>query len=256
MKINHELSLLNHPVIGQRYFFPRHEPPGNPFWVNCNGVQLACVYSKSNPEWPTVVHFHGNGEVVADYLDGFPQRLQQVEYNCFLAEFRGYGGSSGVPELGSMLCDVHPTIEAIGVPEEQLVLFGRSVGSLFAIKAAELFPNVRGLILESAVADPMERLLLRLYPEELGTTSLELAEAINKVIDIKGIMSEFSRPTLILHTRHDGLIDVNHAERLAGWCNGPTTLKVFPMGSHNDIMFVNAKEYFEQVNKFLSSLQG
>lgn len=249
-------SLLDHHLISERYFFPRAEAPEEPFWVDCaDGIRLACAYHEADPAAPTVVHFHGNGEVVADYLDGFLGLVNRMDCNCFFAEFRGYGGSTGSPQFGKMLEDVLPTIKAPGCAEEKIILFGRSVGSLFAIKAAELFPNVAGMILESAIADPIERLLLRVDPGELGTTPAGLAAAITGAIDIRAIMSNFSRPTLILHTLHDGLIDVSHAERLADWCGGPTKLKIFPDGNHNTIMFENGRQYFALVNEFLSSLR-
>lgn len=249
-------SLLDHPAISQRYFFPRQETPPVPFWVECENARLACAYHKADPKLPTIVHFHGNGEVVSDYLDGFPQLLERIGCNCFLAEFRGYGGSTGKPELGKMLADVSPTIHSIGIPEKKIILFGRSVGSLFAIKAAELFPNVAGMILESAIADPLERLLMRVNPEELHVTDEEFRHIVYQEINIKEILSNFSRPLLILHTRHDGLIDVSHAERLAKWAAGQVKLIIFPTGTHNDIMFVNSREYFSEINQFIASLDA
>jgi pimeloyl-ACP methyl ester carboxylesterase len=249
-----ETSLLNNPIISQRYFFPRTETIPQPFWVDCEDARLACSYHETDAEAHTIVHFHGNGEVVADYLNGFPELIGRMGCNCFLAEFRGYGGSTGTPQLGKMLEDVQNIIESIGKPHEKLILFGRSVGSLFAIKAAELFPNVAGLILESAIADPLERLLLRVHPEELGTTPSEFTATVTQAMNIRQSMTDFTKPTLILHTRHDGLIDPGHAEQLADWCGGPVRLEIFPQGNHNDIMFVNGTQYFALINEFLASL--
>lgn len=250
-----DISLLNHPIISQRYFFPRSAPVSQTFWVDCPEARLACYYHEIDPHAHTVVHFHGNGEVVADYLDGFPELIGRMGCNSFLAEFRGYGGSTGTPQLGRMLEDVKQTIDSIGQPASQMVLFGRSVGSLFAVKAAELFPGVAGMILESAVADPLERLLLRVDPAELGTTSEGLGEVVLAAMNTRQSLANFKRPTLILHTRHDGLIDVSHAERLAEWCGGPVQLEIFPQGTHNDIMFVNGPRYFALIDEFLNSLQ-
>jgi pimeloyl-ACP methyl ester carboxylesterase len=249
-------NILDHPIISERYFFPRRTTIPQPFWVECEGARLACAYHETDAEAHTIVHFHGNGEVVADYLDDFPDLIGRMGCNCFLAEFRGYGGSTGIPQLGRMLDDVQQTIAAIKQPQGQLILFGRSVGSLFAIKAAELFPDVAGLILESAIADPLERLLLRVHPEELGTTSTALAAAVTQAINIQQIMSHFTKPTLILHTRHDGLIDASHATRLADWSGGPVRLEIFPQGSHNDIMYVNGPRYLALVHDFIKSLRG
>lgn len=249
-------NILNHPIISERYFFPRATTISEPLWVECDGASLACAYSEVDAGANTVVHFHGNGEVVSDYLDGFPELINRMGCNCFLAEFRGYGGSTGIPQLGKMLQDVKHTIEATRQPHEKLILFGRSVGSLFAIKAAELFPQVAGLILESAICDPLERLLLRMNPEELGVTMHELAEMVKKAINIEHIMANFTKPVLIMHTRHDGLVEASHAERLAGWSGGPTRLEIFTQGSHNDIMFINGPRYFELIDEFLNSLRS
>lgn len=249
-------NILDHPIISERYFFPREAAFQHPFWVECDQARLACAYSEVSADACTLVHFHGNGEVVADYLDGFAELVNRMGCNCFLAEFRGYGGSTGVPQLGKMLEDVQHTIETIPQPREKLILFGRSVGSLFAIKAAELFPDVAGLILESAIADPLERLLLRMRPEELGVTMPELAESLTEAIDIQRVMMNFTKPVLIMHTRHDGLIEASHAERLADWCAVLTRLEIFPQGNHNDIMFVNGPRYFALINEFQTSLRS
>ena len=252
--MNHA-KILNHPIISERYFFPREATIPQPFWVECEEARLACAYHEIDPKAHTIVHFHGNGEVVADYLDGFPELIGRMNCNCFLAEFRGYGGSTGSPQLGKMFEDVRQIIEATGQSHDKVILFGRSVGSLFAIKAAELFPDIAGLILESAIADPLERLLLRLHPEELGATLSELAEAVTLAIDIQQTMAHLTKPTLIMHTRHDGLVDASHAEQLTDWCGGPVQLEIFPQGNHNDIMFVNGPRYFALINEFLNSLR-
>lgn len=250
-----ESSLLDHPIISQRYFFPRQETVPQTFWVDCPEARLACFYHEIDPAAHTIVHFHGNGEIVADYLDSFPELIGHMGCNCFLAELRGYGGSTGTPQLGRMLEDVKYIIESIGQPHSKLILFGRSVGSLFAVKAAELFPDIAGLILESAVADPLERLLLRVTPAELGTTAAGLENAVTTAMNTQQSLARFTKPTLILHTRHDGLIDASHAERLADWCGGPVQLEIFPQGNHNDIMFVNGPQYFALISEFLKSLK-
>jgi len=247
-------NLLDHVLIEQRYFFPRTDPVPQPFWIECDGAKLACAYHEVSSEAKTVIHFHGNGEIAADYLDGFPQLIGQMGCNCLLAEYRGYGNSSGRPQLGRMLHDIPEIIRGAGCPPEKIVLFGRSVGSLFAIKAAELYPEVAGLILESAIADLLERLLLRVDPAELGSTRQELERVVSEQLNIQHSLKNFSKPTLIMHTRHDGLVDVHHAERLADWCTGPVTLQIFPEGSHNDIMFVNGSHYFGLVRSFLEQL--
>jgi len=248
-------NLLDHQLISERYFFPRADAPPNPFVVDCGDAQLACSYHELSPDALTVLHFHGNGEVVADYVDFLPKLFAQMGCNLFLAEFRGYGGSTGQPQLGKMLSDVATTIDAIGQPTTQLVLFGRSVGSLFAAKAVELFPDIAGLVMESAVADPLQRLLLRVRPQELGASAEEFRAEVAAQMGIEAAMRRFNNPALILHTRNDGLIDLSHGQRLAQWCGGDARLEIFEQGNHNDIMFVNGQRYFVLVKELLDQLR-
>jgi hypothetical protein len=202
----------------------------------------------------SIVHFHGNGEVVADHLTGLVPALEQLGYNCFLAEYRGYGQSNSTQALGAMLADVEPIIKSLNLPPEKLVLFGRSVGSIYALEAVARCPSIAGLILESGIADPLERLLLRVRPEELGVTIEQLQAAVARDLNHQAKLAHYRGATLILHTRHDGLVDVTHARRLFEWAPEPKRLHIFEQGNHNSIMFTNFHEYFRQVQAFIDSL--
>lgn len=247
-------DLLNHRLISERYFFPRQGTLREPFWVDCDDARLACSYHEIDPAARTLVHFHGNGEIVDDWRGDFVSLIAQLGCNCLLAELRGYGGSTGQPQLGKMLQDVVPTIAALGKPASELIFFGRSVGSIFAIEAASRFPEAAGLVLESGIADVLERLLLRVHPQELGVTAQELAAVVDQKLNHQQKLAAFKGPLLVMHTEHDGLVDVNHGQRLYDWASGPKTLKIFPQGDHNDIMFVNAREYFGLLEKFIAEL--
>jgi pimeloyl-ACP methyl ester carboxylesterase len=247
-------DLLNHRLISERYFFPRQGSFADPFWVECGDARLACSYHETDPQAKTLVHFHGNGEIVDDWQGDFVTLIQQMGLNCFLAELRGYGQSTGLPQLGKMLDDVVPTIEALGRPASELVFFGRSVGSIFALEAAARFPAAAGLVLESGVADVLERLLMRVLPQELGCTDAELIAAVAEHLNHQQKMAGYPGPVLVMHTAHDGLVDVSHGQRLHQWAAGEKSLKIFPQGNHNDIMFVNAREYFSLIHSFISEL--
>lgn len=247
-------ELLNHRLISERYFFPRAGRFSEPFWVDCDAARLACSYHEIDPAAKTLVHFHGNGEIVDDWQGDFVSLVQQLGCNVFLAELRGYGQSSGEAQLGRMLEDVLPTIKAIGKPTSELIFFGRSVGSIFAIEAASRFPDAAGLVLESGVADVLERLLLRVEPQELGCSADELAVAVDSCLNHQLKMASYPGPLLVMHTEHDGLVDVSHGQRLFDWSGGRKKMQIFAQGNHNDIMFVNARQYFALLAEFFDSL--
>ncbi len=248
-------DLLNHPLISQRYFFPRQGGLSEPYMIEVDGAQLACSYHEVDPQARTLVHFHGNGEIVDDWLDGFVEAIAHVGLNCFLAEYRGYGRSTGEPQLGKMLEDVEATIAALQLPPEQLIIFGRSVGAIFALEAVRLFPDVAGLVIESGIADVRERLLLRVHPQELGVSLAEFDAVVDSRLNHQLKMAAYPGPVLIMHTRHDDLVSARHAEKFNDWAAGRKELKIFPRGNHNDIMFVNAQEYFSTLYRFIDSLE-
>lgn len=245
------MSILDHDLISERYFFPRHYPVPDPHWVDVDGARLAChAVRRGNPF--TVVHFHGNGEVVADYVPDFEEQILALGADCFLAEYRGYGESTGTPRLGQMLGDVPAIFEAVGRPAEEIVVFGRSVGSIYAIEFASRYPDVAGLILESGIADPLERILMRVSPNELAVSVDELREAFGARLDNVEKLRGRRKPTLVLHTRHDSLVDVSHAVRLASAPDENVRLVLFRDGDHNTIFGANRERYLEEVDQLLS----
>jgi alpha-beta hydrolase superfamily lysophospholipase len=248
-------DLLDHPLIAQRYFFPRRGTLADPFWIEAGDVRLACHFHQVDPAARTLVHFHGNGEIVDDYLGEFVERIGRMGCNCLLAEYRGYGRSQGRPELGRMLTDVEAIVRAAGEPR-RLIFFGRSVGSIFAIEAAARCPQAAGLVLESGIADVEERLLLRIDPAELGVSPQALTEAVARRLDHQRKLASFPGRVLVLHAKHDHLVEVSHGERLYEWAEGEKKLLIFPRGDHNSIMDANAREYFAAVAEFLGSLCG
>jgi len=110
------------------------------------------------------------------------------------------------------------------------------------------------LVLESGVADVLERLLLRVESGELGVTAEELEMVVAQQLNHQRKLSNYPGPVLVMHTQHDGLVDVSHGQRLYDWVPGRKKLKIFPHGNHNDIMYVNAREYFQLLAKFVDSL--
>ncbi|HIJ80422.1 MAG TPA: alpha/beta hydrolase [Desulfuromonadales bacterium] len=244
---------LDHPLLTSRYFYPCPNHFEGPFFVNGDGFRLGCRYLNQSDDGPTIIHFHGNGETVEDYLGDFEDRITGMGANLLLAEYRGYGMSDGVPGLTAMLEDVQLIVEASGVPPERIVFFGRSLGSLYAAHGASLYPQAAGLIIESGLADPLERILVRIEPRHVGATMETLQAAVDRHLNQQHKIRAFKGHVLILHTRNDDLVRVSHAERLYEWADEPKELKIFERGDHNSIMAVNEDAYFSAVERFIAS---
>ena len=53
---------------------------------------------------PTLLYFHGNGEIASDHDDIAPLD-HEIGLNLFVAEFRGYGSSGGRPSVAGLIAD-------------------------------------------------------------------------------------------------------------------------------------------------------
>ncbi len=246
------MSVLNHPLIAQRYFFPQKvELPGATLVPTPVGP-LACWRSAPPSERPLLVHFHGNGELVHHWVQGFVPTLQEMGFEVFLAEYRGYGASAGEPLLGEMLGDLDAIRDALGVPDKQVVVFGRSVGSIFAIEWVNRFPETRGLVIESGIHDVLERLALRVSPRELGVGPDALREACERELNHGDKLARYGGPSLFLHAEGDHLVEISHAERNAQAAGERAELVRFSRGDHNSILAMNAEAYFKALERFLA----
>ena len=246
-------SILNHPIISERYFFPRFEQFNNPYFIDCNNVKLACYYQNNNPNAKTVIYFHGNGEEVADYIDFFPQMFDKAGYNILLFGFRGYGMSTGKAALVDILFDVECVIKKLNIPQNNIIFYGRSVGTIYAVHAVSVFTNAYALILESGIADVKERIMMRISsPSEINSSENELQQEFETYFNTEKKLSVFKGKSLVLHTINDQLVDVNHGKQLYNFLNEPKKLHLFERGDHNTILAINDNEYFSIVFDFLN----
>lgn len=246
------MSVFDHPIVSSRYFFPRSGAPQQGIYpVAVDGATLQCARFERDPRWPWIIYFHGNGEIVADYIPSFVHFFHQMGANCFFAEYRGYGGSSGEPLLAKMLEDARTVVDSCGVEPHRQIIFGRSVGSIYAIDVASK-RDVAGLIVESGIADVLQRILLRAEPSELQTTLDRLTQEANTLFDHRAKLAQLSCPALFLHTQFDHLVDVSHAELNHQWTGHPDkSLVSFTQGDHNSIFAANQLAYTEHVQSFV-----
>ena len=246
-------SILDHWLVTQSYFFPRQDPVAGLCVVPMrDGCQLHCAYVRaphSEPGAPTVLYFHGNGETASDWEPVLGPFFTDCGWSTVFVEYRGYGGSDGVPKLAQMLSDGEDVVQSLGLSPQQVVAFGRSIGSLYAVELARRLP-LGGVILDSGIHDLAERLLCRLTPEELGVTDAFFENDIRTHFDQGQKLSQFEGPVLLLHARDDQLVNATHAERNAAACQRPQ-LKLLPLGGHNNLYSVNRRVYLDSVREFL-----
>jgi alpha-beta hydrolase superfamily lysophospholipase len=249
-------SILDHPAISGRYLFPQQRYVDDPFMVEVAGAELACYRKTIDPGKFTVVHFHGNGEAVADYIPDMADVFADLGLNSLFVEYREYGASTGQAQLVAMLGDGEAAIKAARLTPGKVIAFGRSIGSLYAIELVHRQPAVAGLIIESGIADASERFLKYADLSAKGVSESDVVAEVKRHFHHKKKLSSYRNPLLILHTENDGLIDISHAERNHRWAGSTQKRLVrFPVGNHNTIFGINGREYLAAVRSFVDAME-
>jgi len=266
--------------ISSTLFFPPKSPSGSysnhTIVLNSHGYNLICYYEKfEGPSFPSldwftslyskrktkaVVFFHGNGECVDDYVEStFFESLMEVgQVDLFLMEYRGYASSQGKPLFVEMFSDLDPLheylVDKLKIRESDIILFGRSMGSFYAVEFARKYPGVGGLILECGLRDP-EGLLLRRMSIDGPITELppdlrkEIADVANNSTKLSHISPKI--PVLILHAEDDNLIPVQHArDNYDASSSLQKKLQIYPIGQHNYFHAANQKSYEFEGKKY------
>jgi hypothetical protein len=246
---------LSNRLLEQTLFCPAKNKFSNPHWVDGKAGKLACYYVHKYPKAKTVILFHGNGETVKDNIDDFGQIFGLLKLNFLFAEYRGYGMSDGEPSLSGLLEDVKPIIDSIEVPPENLVVYGRSFGSLSAVHAVSVYPCISGLILESGIASFSSWLLLadELTARDPGN-SVSALKQWDALFNMQAKVSCFCGSTLIFHCQKDFMIPVENAYELFDWSNKPKHKVIYQTGDHNNYIAKNFDDYGLQLMNFIESI--
>jgi alpha-beta hydrolase superfamily lysophospholipase len=161
------VSVLIGIYFGQSYLIFR---PSSELWLTPDKVGLAYedVYIKvadgenihawyfpsdqDDNSGPQVVFCHGNAGNISNRLET-AQALVEMGAGCLMFDYRGYGKSEGSPSETRVYQDGEAAYRWLlknkASNQENIVIFGRSLGGAVAIELASRLP-ARGLIVESS----------------------------------------------------------------------------------------------------------
>ncbi len=250
-------DLLDRPDIGQVLFHPRPDYP-HPVedshartvrFALPEGVTLGGRLYPAGPTAPAILFFHGNGEIASDYDDLAPL-YTQLGLTLLVADYRGYGISTGSPRASSLIADALAVFDlaprilaAHDLSPARLLVMGRSLGSAAAVAvAAARAPGLGGLIIESGFAETLA--LVRRLGGILPIGADEARDGFGTLDQIKTV----TRPTLIIHGERDQIIPFADGRRLFE-ASGAADKRLLPIpgAGHNDLMVIGAEQYFPAV---------
>jgi uncharacterized protein len=219
-------------------------------------VSIGGRFHMDKKEFPNILFFHGNGEVVADY-DEMGILYNQIGINFLPVDYRGYGRSSGTPSVSAMMKDCHIILDfARSWLSDRgftgpLILMGRSLGSASVLELAANYPEkIHGLIVESGFAFTAP--LLSLLGVNLSALRFEEKTGFGNLDKIKA----YAGPTLIIHAEMDHIIPFSDGQALfdASLAEKKTLLKI-KRANHNDIFLHGFKEYMAAVKNLVDMVK-
>jgi hypothetical protein len=191
--------------------------------VRINGLH----FFRENPKG-LVLYLHGNSRSIKGWAK-YARDFYRYDYDVVLVDYRGFGKSTGKRSEKEMIRDMQFIYENLSkqYPEQHLIVYGRSIGSGFAVKLAS-DNNPRYLILDApyySFTKVVKRFLPVLPVRYVLRYHLRTDQWILKV----------RCHTYIIHGTKDWLIPIRHSERLQALNPHMITLIRIHGGRHNNL---------------------
>jgi len=211
-----------------------------------DGTKLVAWYAPPQNGKPILLYFHGNAANAANRAPKIAMMLEGG-FGVLYLNNRGYGGSEGSPTEAHNVADAIAAYDYLvkrGVPADEIVAFGESLGSGQAVRLAAERP-VAGVVLEAPLTSAADvgRSVYFFLP-----LSLLITDRYNVERHIRAVTA----PLLILHGEQDEVIPVEMGKRNYRAANEPKRIETFRQGRHNDLFDHGA---WEKMRDFLLSLR-
>ncbi|MEX2122462.1 MAG: alpha/beta fold hydrolase [Woeseia sp.] len=228
-------------------YFPTPATAGAPaeeLWFDTGNARLR-IWRLHAERPDAIVYFGGNAEDVAlnipQFSDYFSARA------VYLVNYRGYGGSSGVPTEAGLYRDAEAVFDFVKVSHRRISLIGRSLGCSVATHLAAM-RSIDRLVLITPF-DSLASLAREFYP--IFPTSLLLKDKH----DSSSRADRIKVPVLMLVAEHDEIIPYANSERLSAAIDPAlVAVKVIDDTAHNSIGA--SPEYGRALRAFMAQGAG
>ena len=191
--------------------------------VRINGLHFFREDSKG-----IILYFHGNTRSIKGWAK-YARDFYRYDYDVVLVDYRGFGKSTGKRSEEKMMHDMQFVYESLAADygEENLIVYGRSLGSGFAAKLAS-DNNPRYLILDAPYYN-FKKVVERFLP------FLPLQIVLRYHLRTDKWIPKIKCHIYIIHGTKDWLIPIKHSEALQRLSPRKITLIRIHGGGHNNL---------------------
>ena len=199
----------------------------------------------------TLLWLHGNAGNISHRVDNIAMLVRHTGLGVFIIDYRGYGRSEGKPSEKGLYMDAEAAFEHMTTdlgldPEEDIVLFGRSLGVGVAVEMATR-RRVRGVVVESGFTSVREMS----KSSGMGALSILLLPLIDARYDSLSKIGGALSPVMVIHGDRDDIVPFEMAEKLYAAAPEPKRFYPVPGALHNDTYTVGGDAYFEALREFI-----
>lgn len=212
------------------------------------GEMTGALHIKTPSSKYTVLYSHGNAEDIQLTYQYLRTMARKVGADVFAYEYLGYGLSDGSPSETGCYRSVNAAYKYmttnLGISPENIIAFGRSLGSGPAVEIVHKNPHIKALILQS----PLEsgaRVVGGTFLSVIGSAlNLDIFRNYEKVPDI-------NCKILIMHGKRDQVVSFQNGVNLKMLCKHPVEPYYVEECGHNDMP---AEECLARVERFLKEI--
>ncbi|KAK9271546.1 hypothetical protein L1049_002491 [Liquidambar formosana] len=208
------------------------------------GNDIVAVHVKHPRASATLLYSHGNAADLGQMFPLFVELSLRLRVNLLGYDYSGYGQSTGKPTECNTYADIDAAYQCLkeqyGVKDEQLILYGQSVGSGPTLDLASRLPNLRGVVLHSPILSGLRVL----YPAK-RTYWFDIYKNIDKI----GMVN---CPVLVIHGTADEVVDCSHGKQLWELCKEKYEPLWLSGGGHSNLELY--PEFIKHLKKFVITI--
>ncbi|XP_058067576.1 uncharacterized protein LOC131216945 isoform X2 [Magnolia sinica] len=119
------------------------------------GNKIVATFWKHPTARLTILYSHGNAADLGQMLELFVELRAHLKVNIMSYDYSGYGASSGKPSEFNTYYDIEAVYNCLkkeyGIKQEDVILYGQSVGSGPTVHLAARLQKLRAVVLHSAI---------------------------------------------------------------------------------------------------------
>ncbi|KAL5572834.1 hypothetical protein UlMin_022431 [Ulmus minor] len=223
------------------------------------GTSIVAAYFSHPMATTTVLYSHGNGYDLGDIFSRLVAISSQMRVNIMAYDYSGYGQSTGLASEENTYADIDAALKCLegiyGARREDIILYGRSIGTGPTVDLAYRTPRLKAVVLQSPMLSGFRLLcpsnetywfdiykvfvynsFLRHHQQNnFFSTLLHLIMLIIILQNVEKVPL-IDCPVLVIHGTSDQVIPFAHGKRIYSLCKN----KLPPLwieGGHHDDLF-------------------